>query len=135
MPKTATKESLSAEVARLREQLAAIEEAEQAEQNAALVGKCFKYRNCYSCPQSDADYWWLYIIVTGVGEHGAMKGWSFQTDSAGKITIEPAEGFARGRLMQSGGGYIEIAPKQFWREWGTVVLGLQRRSAKANGEA
>lgn len=27
------------------------------------VGRCFRKRNCYSCPESDKDYWWTYYRV------------------------------------------------------------------------
>lgn len=32
----------------------------------AFIGKCFKYRNSYSCPQEESDYWWLWIRIIGL---------------------------------------------------------------------
>lgn len=50
----------------------------------AFVGKCFKYRNSYSCPQQESDYWWLWVKVIGVkDEHLIVL--EASKDSSGKI--------------------------------------------------
>ena len=54
-------------VSQARKELDKIESARARSENRKLVGKCFKYRNCYSCPQTVNDYWWLYIRVTKGG--------------------------------------------------------------------
>jgi len=51
-----------------------------------FVGKCYKYKNCYSCPQEEKDYWWLYIYVKEIKD-GYLTCQTFQKDSDGKITI------------------------------------------------
>lgn len=51
-----------------------------------FVGKCYKYKNCYSCPQEEKDYWWLYIRVKEVKD-GCLVCQTFQKDSYGKIII------------------------------------------------
>lgn len=51
-----------------------------------FVGKCYKYRNCYSCPQEEKDYWWLYIYVKEIKD-GYLTCQTFQKDSDGKIMI------------------------------------------------
>jgi hypothetical protein len=93
--KTATKKITAAEVARAHKQLdaaraviSAAEDSERAAINKSHVGRFYRYRNCYSCPETDADYWWLYIAVTGVDEYGNLQGWSVQTDKDGKLTLE-----------------------------------------------
>lgn len=43
-----------------------IQEREFMPKRRALFGKCFKYRNNYSCPESSRDYWWMWMRVTGV---------------------------------------------------------------------
>ncbi len=51
------------------------------------VGKYFKYRNNYSCPQTEKDYWWLYSQVIGViGKDQCIVN-SFEFDSEGQIRI------------------------------------------------
>jgi hypothetical protein len=67
-------------------------EDEQFEQEAlpamrANVGKCFKYRNCYSCPTSDSDYWWMYCKVVGVRERD-YRMLTFQIDQYGHVEIK-----------------------------------------------
>lgn len=53
------------------------------------VGKCFKYRNNYSCPQTEKDYWWLYSQVIGIiGKDQCIVN-SFEVDSEGQIRIHP----------------------------------------------
>lgn len=51
-----------------------------------FVGKCYKYKNCFSCPQEEKDYWWMYICVKEVKD-GCLVCQTFQKDKYGKITI------------------------------------------------
>lgn len=53
----------------------------------ALVGTCWKYRNCYSCPVEESDYWWLYKMVVGVADDGEIDYISMQIDKHGALTI------------------------------------------------
>lgn len=104
-------------IKKARDELSDIETAEQAQANQHLVGKCFKYRNSYSCPKPD-EYWWLYSIVTGLDE-GELIVWSFQDDRRGRIEITtdligPTIGM----------NYIEIPPSEFWRAWALLNLKL-----------
>lgn len=85
------------------------EAAEERKANAGLVGKHFRYRNCYSCPETDADYWWLYIKVTHLDESGHPYGVSFQTDKCGKVEVE------KRTCYLSGGNYQPISAAEFNR--------------------
>lgn len=82
-------QKIRAKIAELQSELD--EKATRERMNAAnrLVGKCFKYRNCYSCPEKDSDYWWLYVRVLSVDTDGYTSGVSFQTDSRGACEIKP----------------------------------------------
>jgi hypothetical protein len=51
------------------------------------IGFCYRYRNSYSCPQTDADYWWMYVKITGVID-GAYQAVNAQKDSYGKVSVE-----------------------------------------------
>lgn len=51
------------------------------------VGKYYKYKNSYSCPQTEEDYWWTYTYVKELKDNGLIV-FSVQTDKYGKITIE-----------------------------------------------
>ena len=46
-----------------RNQLRQIEEKELLAYNSLQVGRCFKVRSYYSCPQGPKDYWWQYRMV------------------------------------------------------------------------
>ena len=76
----------------LRKQKVAIEEAEFKNdilpRMKANVGKCSKYRNCYSCPSKASDYWWMYVRIVAV-EDGSYVVQRFQRDSYGKASMDP----------------------------------------------
>ena len=90
------KEKLQQQVGILRNRLGEIEERERKAQSLALVGRCFKYRNSYSCPDKPEDYWWKYAIVTGVGDFGHPNAFSFETDKNGDVRIETMQWFHAG---------------------------------------
>lgn len=86
------------------------QDEERRESLRAYVGKFYKYRNSYSLPKTDADYWWLYRAVTGLGDGAFLNGWSFQGTSSGIVTIEPQEyGY------EPDSGYTEITADEFWQ--------------------
>lgn len=81
------KQELEAKIAELRQQLFAIVNAEKDAENAALVGRFFKTRDCYSCPESDADYWWRYHRVVSADD-GCITVLMFYTDKDGDAHIK-----------------------------------------------
>lgn len=83
-------ELLRREQAALTARIIEIEEAHRAAELAPLVGRCFRYRNCYSCPESDDDYWFMYTRITGILD-GALQALRFQTDKHGKIEVEECD--------------------------------------------
>jgi hypothetical protein len=122
-----TKKEAEAKLREARAVLAAHEDAERRAKGASLIGRCFRYRNCYSCPQSEADYWWLYLRVTDMNEHGSLQGWSFQTDKDGRVSV-----WAREHILSelvSSDGYKEIPQAEFDRAYGDLLRGLQERHA------
>ncbi len=107
-----TRDELQTQARKIRDRIIAIEQREKAERAKALVGKCFRYRNCYSCPQKPSDYWWLYVRVDGVTRYGEVRMTSFQQDTHGDIVIKRGE---RGMtdLVSGGGGYQPITVRAF----------------------
>lgn len=98
-------------------------EAQEAEyHNRALIGKCFKYRNSYSCPQDDNDYWWMYCKVLGV-KGTSLQVWRFQTDKYKKVDVEPDTMLAREQLQI---GYHEIPLAEFDAAWQATMEKLER---------
>jgi hypothetical protein len=107
-----TREQLLAEITPLRDALDRLDRAERDAENKALIGKCFRYRNSYSLPKTERDYWWTYRKVTALGAHGRLRYFEFQTDKNGAITIEPTGSFGT-----VSGGWSPIPEAQFDRAW------------------
>lgn len=93
-----------------------------------LIGKCFKLRNSYSCPESAKDYWDVYSKVIEIKKSYLYTGGSdnktvlscckviqFQTTKNGSIMIEP---YYRTYVHSLG---KEISAKVFSREFDKVI--------------
>jgi hypothetical protein len=105
------KAELEAQIGLLQRELRKIEDTEATERNRYLVGRCFRYRNCYSCPEKDSDYWWLYCRVLSVrGDTATVL--DFQTDKDGRMEMRPSH-FRSAMSLASGGSYQPIPRKQF----------------------
>ncbi len=74
-----------------QEAIGEIEAKERREKNAKLVGKTFRMRNSYSCPEKPSDYWWIWAKCTRMDKSGFLWAFKFQTDRYGSITISPDE--------------------------------------------
>lgn len=72
------------------------------------IGKCFKYRNSYSCPQSEEDYWFVYHQIVDV-KNGRYNAIMFQTTSDGTCSISQEELFYR----KFSSCFTEITEKEF----------------------
>ena len=103
----AQRNSLNAEIVKLQRP-AELHRAEK------LVGRCFKYQNNYSCPETEADYWWMYLKVVAA-DGGNLKTLRFEADKDGRITIEP-DGLYMVNTIER---YEEISATEF-----TGALGL-----------
>lgn len=82
-----------------KEELAAISRAAQNElarrqreqciaANKHKVGKYFKTRNNYSCPEKRSDYWWTYERCIGMDKDGMLKTFQFETDKYGDVLVK-----------------------------------------------
>lgn len=88
----------------------------------AHVGKHFKCRNNYSCPETEADYWYEFVRIVSTDEDGTnLIAFRFATDSRGTTWITPSEPLYVGALC----GYDEITKGAFDVEWAA----LQQRIA------
>lgn len=111
--------------ARAREANEAYHEAQNAErerENRALLGKCFKYRNSYSCPEKPSDYWWLYTKVVGL-EGPNIFYTEFEVAKDGRISIN----FNRQCYASMIHGHVEIRASEFNKAW----RALQSKIAKS----
>lgn len=88
------------------------------------LGKCFKVRNNYSCPEKASDYWFLYTKVTEIkkedvyqtsnGVSATYSGYSFQTDMHKNVNVRKENGY-----IHSLG--IEITQKEFDKAWSKML--------------
>ena len=106
------KEELQKSLRDAQRELSAIEAKEQEAYNKAVLGKCFRYRNCYSCPEKPSDYWWLYARVVKVSGQDVIC-FEFQTDRYGEIFIRPDRRCYR-RMVD---GYQQITLTEYRAAW------------------
>lgn len=90
----------------------AAERAERAKNNAALVGRCFRFRNNGSCPEKRSDFWWLYAKITKVDKDGRLIAFEFQINKYGEFDCRPNV-----NLFCLTDGYRPIPEKQFDDAW------------------
>jgi hypothetical protein len=103
-------QDLRLQASELRERISRLESVERHKENAKLIGKCFVYRNCYSCPSGPEDYWNLYQRITAMTKDGNLRVFSFQTDKDGQITIES-------RSRSAGSLGEPLSPAKFRAAW------------------
>lgn len=102
-----------------------LEEAENERDAKKFIGKCFKYRNCYSCPEKPSDYWWLYGVVIEA-EDGSVELFYFQKDSHGQFTTGKHENWSiRGGKLHE--GWIPITANELVGEWNKHVKEIESK--------
>jgi hypothetical protein len=94
------------------------------QENKAVIGKCFRTRNNYSCPEKPTDYWWLYVRVVGV-RHGSVVCHLFETDKYGKVMID-FNAFRYAHSLDQ--GYTPISRAQYDKAWKALMKRLGARS-------
>ncbi len=106
------REALERQMRKLRRELNVLEDRENAERFGGLVGKCFTYRNCYSCPEKPGDYWQSYCRVSGITGATATV-LEFEIDKDGMIRIHHERCIPAGML---GSSWKEITRAQFSKQ-------------------
>lgn len=77
-----------AEISRdAQERIEKIKSAERRADNGKKVGKYFRTRNNYSCPEKPSDYWWVYAKITKMDDAGYLYMTEFQIDKNGDINV------------------------------------------------
>lgn len=111
------KQRLSDQIAGLRVELYKLEAIEKHEFNLPLIGKCFKYRNSFSCPETDADYWWQYEKIIGIdNDTDQLKVWTFEHNKDNTISICFSEN--RYSVLPES---KEISNEEFMQAWEALV--------------
>ena len=100
------KEQLQKTINQARSRLMKIEERELFAKHKDLLGRCFRYRNNYSCPKPN-EHWWVFLRVRKVSGRWIYTD-QFQTDYNGNSRIEP-------RVLMSNltEGWQEISPSKY----------------------
>jgi hypothetical protein len=99
-------------------QLSRIEAEARRTENARLIGQFFRYRNCYSCPETDADYWWAYAVVTRLDDDGRPWSFQFERDKNGDVSIQ----IDKPHVAR----WEPCGELEFERAWRDIVDGLPR---------
>lgn len=55
--------------------------------NLSLKGTYWKFKNSYSCPETEKDYWWMYQYIFDVTPDGQIHFHDFQIDKYGELRI------------------------------------------------
>ena len=80
-------DKLRNQYAQIRDQIHEIEHKEFVKEKRDIVGKCFKFKNSYSCPETEADYWWAYKRITGLDKSAnCFTSFSFEIDRDGNCS-------------------------------------------------
>lgn len=115
------------------DEISRIEVRERVAEANSLLGRCFKYRNSYSCPEKPSDYWWLYLRVVGVDKFGGLECFEFQIDKYGDLSVRPKR-----HAYLSITGYTTIRLTEFSRAWESFTNRIwqfepERNIAKTGG--
>lgn len=117
------KEKLQTIMCNARLKLMKIEERERIKEAKQHLGRFYKYRNCYSCPNGDSDYWWMFRKITGMDKYGNLTSLSFQKDKNGKLEIDTMK---RSYIT----GWTEITKDEYYTAWEgflAEINGIERR--------
>ena len=107
--------------AALAAKLRQVEDAERECEAVKLVGTYWKYRNCYSCPDKESDYWWLYVKVVKTDGRGHLTTFDFQTDKYGNVSTKQND-YQYVHLLKS--GYIASSEAEFTGAWNKMICHL-----------
>lgn len=90
------------------------------------VGRCFKYRNSYSCPESAEDYWFVYYqIVDVTSQIGKYEAISFERNIQNEFRA-----FIRESFFIISSRYIEISKEEFNQARKNYLDGLTKSLLK-----
>lgn len=121
MNKTQIKNTSTSKLEKIRKDINNIiyerDSVKRDKENKKFLGKCFKVKNCYSCPETESDYWWLYFHINNL-EDGELKAMSFQKDKDGKLSIEKSD------WCNPRSDFVEITKEEFNSEFDKILVEL-----------
>jgi hypothetical protein len=106
------------ELRRLQTKVWEEHQKKQTQKAQKLVGKYFKFRNSYSCPEGEKDKWWLYTAIIGVKD-GCCVAIDFQTDKNGDVSI--AKAYHAPQFFENLEGYVPITKEEYVDEFAATI--------------
>ena len=68
----------------IQDEIHILENKEFINENKQKIGQCFKFKNSYSCPETETDYWWIYKRVLSLDKFSNhFISFSFEIDKHG----------------------------------------------------
>lgn len=117
-----TEAQLREQARKVSEQLAAIEDKKWRKEMTPFVGRCFRYRNCYSTDRS----WWLYAKAVRLDpESRGFIVFQFETAVDGEISINFTK---RSYGWNPFSGYKEITEAEFEHAWKELSIAISDRT-------
>jgi len=108
-------DKIDEEIIGLRKKITRLQEAKNEAivypQVRNLIGKCFKYRNCYSIPNKKSDYWFYYTKILSVSGTWVYAQ-SFQIDKYGDGSYERRKMHTANSYLGNS-SYISISNKVY----------------------
>lgn len=117
--------ALQQRIRKLQDELQKVDDRRVAKKNKKVLGKFFRVRNSYSCPQSEADYWYEYVMPIRQAS-SMLYGLKFSTDSHGEITICPDTHISHIFTKAEG----EISKEQFNLAWCDCLVAIGKAGLK-----
>ena len=74
---------------------------------------CYKFKNCYSCPEKPSDYWWLYIKILSIDSRDYVNVLEIQKDKHGAISINNRESVNLNNYEFRNNRYIKITESEW----------------------
>ena len=108
-----------------RNELSEIEDAEKTQEHEKYVGRFFKYKNSYSCPETEKDYWWIYATILKTEDCG-VRMFSFEIDSYGTFEIKPNEWHVSFPYVE----WIEIDKAEYMKAWNSFYAKISKMNKK-----
>lgn len=113
--------ALEKERVKISQKIWAAEALEREKENKNLIGKCFKYRNCYSCPEKESDYWYIYTMIRSADGH-KLRAHEFQVDKNGRVEINAKAEYFRSLTD----GWREIPDTEYFLAWNALIKKILR---------
>lgn len=106
------------ELRRLQKKVWEENSKKQTQKAQKLVGKYFKSRNSYSCPEGEKDKWWLYMAIVAAKDGNCITV-DFQIDKNGDVSVEKK--YHDPQFFENSDGYFPITKEEYLKEFSSAI--------------